>query len=206
MIEQRTEEWFQQRLGKVTASKVADVMPAKKGGYAAARKNYMMQLLCERLTGNREDSYVNSAMMRGTELEPFARISYEAITGSLVDEAPFVDHPAISGFGASPDGFVGESGLIEIKCPNTAQHVEFLRTGKIESRYEWQMRAQMACTDRDWCDFASYDDRLPEQLQIKVVRVNRCPDKEQEMLAEIEKFLAELETIQKELEAINGQK
>lgn len=205
MIEQRTEEWFQQRLGKVTASKVADVMATTKSGYAASRKNYMMQLLCERLTGNRDEVRANSAMIRGTELEPFAMISYEAITGTLVDEAPFVDHPGLSGFGASPDGLVGKSGLVEIKCPNTAQHVEFLRTGKIESRYDWQMRAQMACTDRDWCDFASYDDRLPEQLQIKIVRVERCREKEKQMLAEIEKFLSELESIQSELEAINGQ-
>lgn len=200
MIEQRSEEWFQQRLGKVTASKVYDVMSKTKSGYSASRKNYMMQLLCERLTGNREDSYQNAAMMRGTELEPFARIAYEASSGLLVEEAEFVSHPDIEWFGASPDGFVGDAGLIEIKCPNTAQHVEFLRTGKIETKYEWQMRAQMACTDRGWCDFASYDDRLPENLQLRVIRVMRCREKESEMLGEIQKFLGELETIQKELE------
>ena len=199
-MEQRSDDWFAARLGKITASKVADVMAKTKSGYGAARKNYMMQLLCERLTGNREESYQNAAMMRGTELEPFARIAYEAITGVEVEEVGFVAHPEIEMFGASPDGLVDQDGLVEIKCPNTAQHVEFLRTGKIESRYEWQMRAQMACTGRDWCDFVSYDDRLPEAMQVKVSRVERCEKKEKEMLDEIEKFLSELELIMTDLE------
>ena len=136
---------------------------------------------------------------KGAELEPFARIAYEAETGLIVDECGFIDHPNIAGFGASPDGCVGESGLIEIKCPNTAQHVEFLRTGKVDSKYLWQMRAQMACTNREWCDFASYDDRLPERLQFKFVRIERDAEAEKEMLSEISKFLDELKKIEGEL-------
>ena len=201
-MEQRTDDWFEARMGKVTASKVADILAKTRSGPAASRKNYMMQLLCERLTGNREDSYQNAAMMRGTELEPFARIAYEAVQGETVEEVGFINHPEIVGFGASPDGLVGPNGLVEIKCPNTAQHVEFLRTGIIESRYDWQMRAQMACANRDWCDFASYDDRLPEHLQLKVVRVYREEEKELEMLEAINKFLFELSALESELKAL----
>lgn len=201
-MDQRTEDWFAARMGKVTASKVADILATTRSGPAASRRNYMMQLLCERLTGNREESWQNAAMQRGTELEPFARIAYEAVQGKVVEEVGFIIHPRIDGFGASPDGLVGPNGLVEIKCPNTAQHVEFLRTGKIESKYDWQMRAQMACTNRDWCDFASYDDRLPEPLQLKVVRVYREEEKELEMLEAIHKFLDELSALESELKAL----
>lgn len=201
-MDQRTEDWFAARMGKVTASKVADILATTRSGPAASRRNYMMQLLCERLTGNREESWQNAAMQRGTELEPFARIAYEAVQGEVVEEVGFIIHPRIDGFGASPDGLVGPNGLVEIKCPNTAQHVEFLRTGKIESKYDWQMRAQMACTNRDWCDFASYDDRLPEPLQLKVVRVYREEEKELEMLEAIHKFLDELSALESELKAL----
>lgn len=199
MTDQGTDEWFQQRLGKVTASRVGDVMARTKSGYAAARKNYMMQLLCERLTGDREESFTSAAMMRGTELEPFARIAYEGATETIVEESGFVVHPEIDHFGASPDGVILGYGLIEIKCPNTAQHVEFLRTGKIEKRYEWQMRAQMACTNSEWCDFVSYDDRMPELLQMHYKRVDRCEKLEREMIAEVKLFLEELAEIEHEL-------
>lgn len=201
-MEQRTDEWFQARLGKVTASRVADVMASIKSGEAAARKNYKMELLCQRLTGRQEESYQNAAMVRGTELEPVARAAYEIDTGLWVEEVGLVDHPEIVGFAASPDGLVGADGLLEIKCPNTATHVEFLRTGKIDDRYQWQMIAQMACTNRNWCDFVSYDDRLPEQLQYKRQRFELDPVRHDRMLAEIVNFLTELDQLEQELKAM----
>lgn len=198
-IEQGTDAWIKIRLGKVTASKVADVMAKTKSGPSASRTNYMMELLCQRLTGAREEGYQNAAMQRGTDLEPIARIAYEAAEGVLVDQVGFVIHPSIPEFGASPDGLVGNDGLIEIKCPNTAQHVDFLRTGRPDGKYIWQMQAQMACTGRDWCDFASYDDRLPDALQYKRVRIMRDSARIVEMETEIRAFLAELDALVIEL-------
>lgn len=199
MDEQRTENWFSARLGKVTASRVADVMAKTKSGYGAARKNYMMELLCQRLTQSREEGFTSAAMQRGTELEPVARSAYELDHDCMVEEVGFIVHPNIDGFGASPDGLVGTDGLIEIKCPNTAQHVEFLQTGKPDGRYQWQMLAQMACTGRKWCDFASFDDRMPEPLQLAVTRFEWDAERGAEMLAEVQKFLAELASLEAEM-------
>lgn len=201
-MEQRSDQWFQARLGKVTASRVADVMASIKSGEAAARKNYKMELLCQRLTGRKEESYQNAAMVRGTELEPVARAAYEIDTGLWVEEVGLVDHPEIVGFAASPDGLVGSDGLLEIKCPNTATHVEFLRTGIIDERYRWQMTAQMACTNRNWCDFVSYDDRLPEQLQYKRVRYVLDSERHDKMIQEVVNFLTELDQLEQELKAM----
>jgi len=198
-IKQGTPEWHQARLGRVTASRVADIMATTKSGPAASRKNYMMELLCQRLTGNREESYINAAMQRGTDLEPFARIAYEAHHCMDVVEVGFVLHLSIPAFGASPDGLVGTDGQIEIKCPNTAQHVEFLRTGKPEGKYIIQMQAQMACTGRDWCDFVSYDDRLPEALQYKKVRITRDSALIVTIESEIRQFLRELDELEAEM-------
>ena len=200
-IIQRSPEWFLFRSGKVSASKVADVMATTKSGPSAARKNYMMELLCQRLTGNVEQGFNSAAMQRGTDLEPIARSAYEVDSGVMVIEVGLVDHPSIEWFGASPDGMVNEDGLVEIKCPNTATHIEFLRTGKPDGRYVWQMMAQMACTGRKWCDFVSFDDRLPEHLQYRKVRVERCEKTIEKMETEIRSFLAELETLINELKA-----
>lgn len=199
-MEQGTEQWFAARLGKVTASRVADVMAKTKSGPSASRKNYMMELLCQRLTGRAEDGYTNTAMQRGTELEPIARGLYEAESGVMVEQEGFVCHAAIEWFGASPDGLVGGDGLIEIKCPNTATHIEFMRSRKPDNRYQWQMLAQMACTDRQWCDFVSYDDRLPEHLQLICERFHRDDERITQMEAEIRGFLAELDKLTQELE------
>lgn len=198
-MDQRSDEWFAARLGKVTASKVSDVMAKTKSGYAASRTNYMMALLCERLTGKREDFYVNAAMQRGTDLEASARSVYEAECGLLVSETGLVIHSSIDQFGASPDGLVGEHGLLEIKCPNTSTHIEFIRTGKPKSEYQWQMLAQMACTGRQWCDFVSYDDRLPAALQYSCIRFERDDSRIAEMESEIIKFLSELALIETEM-------
>ena len=199
MIEQLSEEWFAQRLGRVTASRVKDVMAKTKSGPAATRKNYMMELLCQRLTGQREEGFTNSAMQRGTELEPLARSAYEMETGEMVTEASFVVHPDYPDTGASPDGFVGDNGLIEVKCPNTAQHIACIQSGKADNKYWWQMQHQMACTGRQWCDFVSFDDRLPEKLQLFVARVERDEQAISEMMDEILEFLGELRTLEQSM-------
>lgn len=192
-IEQGSIAWKALRAGKVTASRVADVLSKVKSGESAGRKNYRMDLVAERLTGKPADSFTNSAMQWGTEQEPFARIAYETHKGLFVEQVPFVDHPTIEWFGCSPDGLVGEDGLLEIKCPNTTTHLEYLQEGKPPTRYIPQMMAQMACTGRKWCDFVSFDPRLPEDLQLFVVRLNWDDAYIQEMEAEVKQFLNEVE-------------
>jgi len=193
MMEQGTEEWFTIRIGKVTASRVADVIAKTKTGYSATRDNYMAQLVCERLTGQKGDSFTNAAMQHGTDTEPLARAAYEALQDVLVDEVGFVPHPSIEMAGASPDGLVGEDGLIEIKCPNTATHIETLLSQSVPGKYNTQMQFQMACTGRQWCDFVSFDNRLPEELQLFVTRVPRDEVFIRLIEAEIVQFLAELD-------------
>ena len=123
-MEQRTAEWFDARLGKVTASRVHDVIAQTKAGYSTSRKNYMMELMVERLTNTKQESYTNSYMQHGIDNEPIARAAYEKVISGLVHEVGFVEHPLIKHFGCSPDGLVERKGLVEIKCPNTAQHVD----------------------------------------------------------------------------------
>lgn len=191
--EQRTDEWFAARLGKVTASRVADLMATTKSGYAASRDNLMAQLIVERLTGQKQESYSNASMQWGTEQEPFARAAYEIATGTMVDECGFVPHPTINGSGASPDGLVGHDGLVEIKCPNTAGMIEALLTQTVPGKYNIQMQMQMACTSRQWCDYVVFDPRMPAKAQLFIKRVPRDPAFIQKMEAEIIKFLAELD-------------
>ena len=191
--QQRTTEWFAQRLGKVTASKVADVIARTKSGYSASRENYLAQLVVERFTGTVAESYSNAAMQWGTDQEPFARAAYEHATGVLVEECGFVLHPEISESGASPDGLVGDDGLIEIKCPSTATMIETLLTETVPGKYITQMQWQMACTGRQWCDFVCFDPRMPEGLQLYIKRVDRDDAYIADLASEIRKFLAEVE-------------
>lgn len=191
-MEQKTPEWYAARLGKVTASRVADLMARTKTGYGASRGNYLAELLCERLTGEQADRFTSAEMQRGTDLEPQARAAYAFIHSTSVQECGFIVHPVIEGFGASPDGLIGDVGLVEIKCPNTATHVDYLLSQTVPGKYVTQMMAQMACTGRTWCDFVSYDPRLPDDLQLFVKRVHRDKDAIAEMEKEIETFLAEL--------------
>ena len=193
MIEQGTDEWFAIRIGKVTASRVADVIAKTKSGYSASRDNYMAQLVCERLTGQKGESFTNAAMQHGTETEPLARAAYEALKDVLVDEVGFVPHPSIIMAGASPDGLVGDNGLLEIKCPNTATHIETLLSESVPTKYYTQMQFQLACTGREWCDFVSFDNRLPQELQLFVKRVPRDSMYIRLMEDEIVKFLNELD-------------
>jgi putative phage-type endonuclease len=153
----------------------------------------MAQLVCERLTGQKGENFTNAAMQHGTETEPLARAAYEALQDVLVDEVGFVPHPSIIMAGASPDGLVGDDGLIEIKCPNTATHIETLLSQSVPSKYNTQMQFQMACTGRQWCDFVSFDNRLPEELQLFVKRVPRDNMYIRLMEEEIVKFLNELD-------------
>ena len=199
-MEQKTEEWFAARLGKVTASRVADVLAKIKSGESASRKNYKMELVVQRLTNKVGESFTNAAMEWGTEQEPFARMAYEAHTGTFVKEEGFVEHPTIEGFGCSPDGIVGD-GLIEIKCPNTANHIETVLENKAPSKYIPQMQCQMACTGAKWCDFVSFDPRVPEDLQLFVVRVERDQEYIDAMEVEVEKFLSEVEDTLTKLKA-----
>jgi putative phage-type endonuclease len=201
-MQQQSESWFNARLGRVTASRISDVMAKTKTGPSASRKNYMMQLLCERLTGRKEEGFTSAAMTRGTELEPDARSAYEVDQDLLVQECGFVPCPSIDMAGASPDGLVGDDGLLEIKCPNTAQHVEFLRTSKIDSGYEMQMTFQMICTGRAWCDFVSFDDRLSEELQYKCMRFHYSHAEASKIMAEVRTFLDELAQLETELKTM----
>ena len=193
-IIQGTPEWFAQRLGKVTASRVADVIAKTKTGYSTSRANYLAQLVAERLTGKAAESFTNAAMQHGTETEPLARMAYETETGLMVTEVAMIDHPTIPMTGASPDGFVGDQGLVEIKCPNTATHIDTLLSDKTQSKYIPQMQWQMACTGKKWCDFVSFDPRLPADMQLFVARVDRDDAYIAELEAEIKTFLSEVET------------
>jgi putative phage-type endonuclease len=192
-MEQRTEEWFDARMGCVTASRTADVMAKTKSGYAASRDNYMAELMCERLTGASQGGFSSAAMQWGTETEPQARMAYEILTGRTVEETGFVLHPQIEHFGASPDGLIGEDGLIEIKCPNTNTHISTLLDEKIPHKYVIQMHVQMICTERNWCDFVSFDPRLPVSMQMFVKRVELDQKLKDEILSEVWKFLEELD-------------
>lgn len=193
-MEQRTDEWHNARLGKVTASRVADIIAKTKTGYSASRAKYMGELLCERLTGSRGDSYQNAAMVWGVNTEPQARAAYEAALGNLVEEVGFIPHPTIQMAGASPDGLVGEDGLVEIKCPTTITHIETLLSMNTPSQYVTQMQWQMACTGRKWCDFMSYDPRLPEDMQMYLHRITRDDKMIAELEGEVVKFIEELES------------
>lgn len=194
-IIQGSPEWHAARLGKVTASRVADVIAKTKSGWGAGRKNYMAELVAERLTGTTADSFTNAAMKWGNDTEPQARAAYEFFGDAVVVEVGFVDHPTIPTCGASPDGLIGDDGLIEIKCPNTATHIDTLLNKKIPGRYITQIQWQLACTGRQWCDFASFDPRMPENLRLFVQRIKRDSDMIIELETDIRMFLVELDQI-----------
>ena len=192
MMEQRTDDWFATRAGKATASSIYKIMARTKTGYGADRVNYHAQLVSERLTGKPTDSFTNAAMQWGVDTEATAREVYANQTGDAPVEIGFIDHPVIVFSGASPDGLVGFDGLVEIKCPNTATHISTLTGAPIDRKYLYQMQWQMACAGRDWCDFASFDPRLPVEMQLHVRRVERDADLIAELESEVSAFLAEV--------------
>lgn len=190
---QRTEEWIKARLGKATASRIHEAVARTRNGWGASRANYMADLLLERLTGRPAPVYRSQAMERGTAFEADARIAYELEKNVQVVPVGFVDHPRIKMSGASPDGLVGDDGLVEIKCPNTATHIATLLGASIDGDYIKQMNWQMACTGRQWCDWVSYDPRLPLALQLEVRRVQRDVMLITTLQNDIAEFLDELE-------------
>lgn len=202
MTEQRTEQWLLDRLGHVTASKADCVLAGKE---TAKRQGYIIQLVTERLTGQVQDSFSNSAMAWGTEQEPVARAVYQStLAGDLfVEETGFVKHPTIEWLGASPDGLVGD-GLVEIKCPNSTTHVEYLMDGKVPAKYKPQMMVQMLCTQRKWCDFVSFDPRLPEDLQLFVVRFEPKQEELDKIESAIKDFLTEVDKATNKLRSKYG--
>jgi putative phage-type endonuclease len=208
--EQGTESWFANRLGKVTASRIADVLAKTKTGYSASRANYMTQLVLERITQTRAESYSNAAMQWGTEQEPFARAAYEAHTGQMVEEVGFMPHPNIDASGASPDGLVGDDGMVEIKCPSSSTALEVWLThsqggNPVDAKYYAQMQWQMCCADRSWCDYVVFDPRMPAKAQLFIFRVERNADWLKTTEDEIVKFLAELDAKVVALKLIIGE-
>ena len=198
-IIQGSPEWFAIRVGKVTASRVADVIAKTKTGPSASRTNYMAQLIAERLTGTTAESFTNAAMQHGTDTEPQARMAYEFYQDVTAVEIGFVIHPTIGMTGASPDGLVGADGLVEIKCPNTATHIDTLLGSTVPGKYVTQIMWQLACTGRAWADFVSFDPRLPESMRMFVQRVHRDDARIAELESEVITFLAELSAKEREL-------
>jgi putative phage-type endonuclease len=192
-IEQGTEEWLRVRLGKVTASGVADVLAKTKTGVSASRGNYLVKLAIQRTTGAIEEGFTNDAMQWGKDNEAQARIAYEVKSGNFVDQIAFVDHSTIKWFGASPDGLIGTDGLVEIKCPNSSTHWDYFKYNRPPQKYVIQMQAQMACTGRLWCDFVSFDPRMPDRSKLLIVRVPRDNDFIADMENEVQQFLDEVE-------------
>jgi putative phage-type endonuclease len=193
MISQGTDEWKAMRVGKVTASRVADVIAETKSGPAASRATYMGELIAERLTGTWADKFTSAAMQHGTEYESEARKAYCFYNDVVVEEVPFVDHPTIAMSGASPDGLIGNVGGLEIKCPNTSTHIEYVLTGNIPKKYLTQMMWQMACCELSYVDFVSYDPRLPEELRYWHKRIHRDDETIGDLEVKVSKFIAEID-------------
>lgn len=198
MFDQGSPEWLAERAGKVTASALSNVMMAKT---AAGYQNYMAQLICERLTGQPVETFNSAAMQHGTDTEPQARAFYEMETGLDVSEVGFIPHPTLANSGASPDGLVGDLGLVEIKCPQPAKHIKNLMGGTIDKAYALQVQWQMECTGREWCDFVSFNPSFPPHLQLHITRVDADAEAQVEIKAAVTSFLAEMDAKLRALEA-----
>lgn len=201
-VEQGSMQWHEQRCGSLGASQVHDVLAKTKSGYSAARGNAIARIVSERLTGVVQDGFRSAAMQWGSDTEPQARAAYEFLTGNKVSTVGLFKNDSIAGTHASPDGLISFDGLLEIKCPNTLTHIEMLANEKIESKYITQMQWQMYMTERDWCDFVSFDPRMPDDLQLFIKRVNRDPVRIAELCDEVDKFLGEVEEMMARIEEI----
>lgn len=199
MIEQGTPEWFAARLGRVTASRVSDVVAKTKSGWGASRANYMADLIAERLTGVAVEGFKSAAMQWGSDVESQARAEYEFFRDVEIAAVGFVVHPTIAMAGASPDGLVGDDGLIEVKCPLTKTHIDTLLGSSVDGTYVKQMQFQMACTGRQWCDFVSFDPRMPEDLRLFVKRIPRDAETITGIEKEVVTFLAEVDRKEEQL-------
>lgn len=193
-LQQQTSEWYEMRKGMCTGSRVADVVTKLKNGkYSAGRQNYLMEVVCARLTGHMPEHFVSAAMEWGVQQEPFARAAYELEMDLMVETVGFAIHPIIPYFGASPDGLIASDGSIEIKCPTSDTHLRWIMDGVVPEEYIPQMKAVMACSERQWCDFVSFDPRMPKDLQLFVRRLDRDEPMVKEMEEEVEKFLGEVD-------------
>ncbi len=190
---QGTDGWLAERCGHATASRFADIMAITKNGPSAARRNYLLELATERLTGQPAWRYPTAAMRWGSDHEAEACETYSWLSDCQIAETPFVRHPLIDWLGCSPDRLVGSTGLVEVKCPAvSAGHIETILDGGIPERHRAQVQGQMLVTDREWCDFVSYDPRMPEHLRLYVCRAPRDETYiRDELLPAIESFLAE---------------
>lgn len=193
--EQRTEEWFEKRAGKITASRVADLMARIRGGQpGASRANMIMTLAVERLTGRCVSTYQNDAMRRGTEMEPYAIQAYADATGNSVERADFIDHPDIPNVGFSPDGIVGEDGLLEVKCPTSMEkHFKALESNAHVTEYKWQLQHQLFVSGREWVDMCSYHPDFPAAVALCTARVFPDAELQEQLREEIEKSNAEID-------------
>jgi len=200
---QNSLEWEAARCGSVGASRVADIMRKGKNGEASAsRKNYLTDLVLERLTGRPREGFVSRAMQDGKEREAEARRQYSFLTDNEVEQVGIYLHPLITGAHASPDGIIGEQGLYEGKAPEPAQHLAALQGGKIAADYQTQCQWQMACSGRSWCDWVSFHPDFPVRMQLCIIRVTRDAARIEELEMEVGKFLLEVkqtvERLQKE--------
>jgi putative phage-type endonuclease len=202
-LEQGTDEWKQARLGYVSASNVADVMAKGKSGEAITRKKYKTRIVAERLTNQSQDSFTSASMEWGVITEALARQAYEMKAKVLVDKTGFWKHPTIKWLGASPDGLVGEDGIVEIKCPNTTTHLDYIWNDEVPSEYYKQIQCQLWVTNRAWCDFVSFDPRLPIRNQLFVKRCVRDEDLISEMEVAVLAFLGEVEVM---INVLSGEK
>lgn len=192
MILQTDPGWAAARVGCISASRMGDMLAKIKTGWGASRANYAAQLVAERLTGAPSENFVNGAMQWGLDKEPEARAAYEFRIDKRTGPAAWIAHPSLEWAGASPDGFVEDDGLVEFKCPNTATHIETLLGTGIPEKYRLQMQWQMACAGRQWCDFVSYDPRLPEQMRFYQRRFDREPETIAMLERESAVFLSEI--------------
>lgn len=192
-IVQGSPEWLAARAGSLGASQVADAIAKTKTGWGASRANIRARIVAERLTGQPMETFTNAAMVWGTEQEDNARTAYSFLHGHTVTQMGIALHPIIKGTHASPDGLIGDDGLVEIKAPQTATHIETLKNQTIPARYVTQMDWQMACTGRRWCDFVSFDPRLPEEMQLFVKRHHRDDARIAELESLVTEFLAEVD-------------
>ena len=196
---QRSPEWYALRAGKLTGSCAKDMLATVKSGEAAKRRDLRFKLVAERLSGqSQEDGFVNAAMQWGIDKEADAIKAYEARTGQLVRTVGFCQHEALMA-GTSPDGLVGDDGIVSIKCPKTATHLSYLRAGVEPDEHRAQNTHELWVTGRRWVDFVSYDPRLPEHLRLLVLRVRRAGVELDDYEARAVAFLAEVDT---ELQAI----
>ena len=189
---QGTPEWLAARAGSLGASSIADALAKTKTGWGASRANLHSRIVTERLTGKPVETFVNSAMQRGTELEPQARAMYSLETGHDVSEVGIILHPSIKHSHCSPDGLIAGEGMVEIKCCGGPRHIELLSGGKPEDRYIKQCLWQLACTGRDWVDLAYFNPDFPAEMQLHVRRVDRDADLIAELESEVSAFLAEV--------------